>query len=111
MATHSSILAWRIPWTEEPSRLRSIGLQRVGQTEATYHTHTTSSANEHLSCYCCILMHFHFITKPSLQINSFNNKRLVGLLPTCLAISVLSLLLSHTPSSGLNFLVAEKILY
>ena len=30
MATHSSILAWRIPWTEEPSRLQSVGLQRVG---------------------------------------------------------------------------------
>ena len=29
MATHSSILVWRIPWTEEPSRLQSIGLQRV----------------------------------------------------------------------------------
>jgi len=30
MATHSSILAWRIPWTEEPGRLQSTGLQRVG---------------------------------------------------------------------------------
>ena len=30
MATHSSILAWRIPWTEEPGRLQSIGLERVG---------------------------------------------------------------------------------
>ena len=30
MATHSSILAWRIPWTEEFGRLQSIGLQRVG---------------------------------------------------------------------------------
>ena len=29
MATHSSILAWRIPWTEEPGRLRSMVLQRV----------------------------------------------------------------------------------
>ena len=29
MATHSSILAWRMPWTEEPGRLQSIGLQRV----------------------------------------------------------------------------------
>ena len=29
MATHSRILAWRIPWTEEPGRLQSIGLQRV----------------------------------------------------------------------------------
>ena len=31
MATHSSIVAWRILWTEEPGRLWSIGLQRVGQ--------------------------------------------------------------------------------
>ena len=30
MATHSNILAWRIQWIEEPSRLQSIGLQRVG---------------------------------------------------------------------------------
>ena len=30
MATHSSLLAWGIPWTEEPGRLRSIGSQRVG---------------------------------------------------------------------------------
>ena len=30
MATHSSILAWRIPWTEKPGRPQSMGLQRVG---------------------------------------------------------------------------------
>ena len=30
MATHSSILAWRIPWTEEPGRLQSMGSQRIG---------------------------------------------------------------------------------
>ena len=30
MATHSSILAWRIPWTEEPDGLQATGLQRVG---------------------------------------------------------------------------------
>ena len=30
MATHSSVLAWRIPWTEEPGRLRSMGSQRIG---------------------------------------------------------------------------------
>ena len=28
-ATHSSILAWKIPWTEEPSRLQSMGVHRV----------------------------------------------------------------------------------
>ena len=31
MATHSSILAWKIPWTEEPGRLQSMGSQRVRQ--------------------------------------------------------------------------------
>ena len=30
MATHSSILAWEIPWTQEPGGLQSMGLQRVG---------------------------------------------------------------------------------
>ena len=43
MATHSSILAWRIPWTEEPGGLRSVGLQRVGhdwRDLARMHKHT-----------------------------------------------------------------------
>ena len=35
MATHSSTLAWKIPWTEDPSRLESMGLQRVGHDWAT----------------------------------------------------------------------------
>ena len=30
LATHSSILAWKIPWTEEPHGLQSVGLQRAG---------------------------------------------------------------------------------
>ena len=33
MATHSTILAWRIPWTEEPGRLQSMGLQELDTTE------------------------------------------------------------------------------
>ena len=35
MATHSSILAWRIPWTEEPGKLQSMGLHRVRHDGAT----------------------------------------------------------------------------
>ena len=35
MATHSSVLAWRIPWTEEPCRLQSMGFQELDMTEAT----------------------------------------------------------------------------
>ena len=33
--THSSVLSWRIPWTEEPGRLQSVGLQRVGHDRVT----------------------------------------------------------------------------
>ena len=35
MATHSSIIAWEIPWTEESGGLQSIGSHRAGQTEVT----------------------------------------------------------------------------
>ena len=34
IATHSNILAWEIPWTDKPSRLQSMGLQRVEHKEA-----------------------------------------------------------------------------
>ena len=37
MATQSSILAWKIPWTEEPGELQSMGLQRVGRNRAAEH--------------------------------------------------------------------------
>ena len=36
MATPSGILAWRIPWTEEPGRLQSIGLQGVGHNQSNF---------------------------------------------------------------------------
>ena len=37
MAPHSSTLAWKIPWTEEPGRLQSMGSLRVGQTDFNFH--------------------------------------------------------------------------
>ena len=40
MATHSSIPAWRIPWTEEAGGLQSMGSQRVSHDRATKHAHT-----------------------------------------------------------------------
>ena len=48
MATHSSILAWRIPWMGESGRLQSMGLQRVGHDWATS-LHFTSKEQH---CYC-----------------------------------------------------------
>ena len=43
MATHSSILAWRIPWTEEPGGLQSTGCRESGTSEALEHARVSSS--------------------------------------------------------------------
>ena len=45
MAAHSNILAWRIPWKEEPGRLQSMGLQRIGQDWVTKPPHMDSVQN------------------------------------------------------------------
>ena len=51
MATLSSILAWRIPWTEEPDGIQSMGSQRIGQDRVTEHTiNFYSSLGVNLKC-------------------------------------------------------------
>ena len=40
LATHSSVLVWRVPWTEEPGGLQSVGLQSRDTTEANERAHT-----------------------------------------------------------------------
>ena len=50
MATHSSTIAWKIPWAEEPGRLQSMGQQRVGHDCATNDT------------FCAIYCSFHILT-------------------------------------------------
>ena len=47
MAVHSSILAWEIPWTEEPGRLQSTGSQRV--------SHDLATNNHNNNLYICII--------------------------------------------------------
>ena len=57
MATHSRILAWRIPQTEEPGRLQSRGLQRVRHNLTTEHACTRKlkiTFVAHLVCTVCI---------------------------------------------------------
>ena len=49
MATHSSILAWRIPRTEEPGQLQSMGSQRVGHNWACKYSHTHTHTPRHLA--------------------------------------------------------------
>ena len=57
-ATNSSTLTWKIPWTEEPGRLQSTGLQRVGHYWATSLTSfllsTCSGLRDLQFCFCCI---------------------------------------------------------
>ena len=69
-ATHSSILAWRIPWTEESSRLQSIGLQRVGHNWSNlagmpiFIVSNTSSNPTGLLCFLSVLI---FLRKGDIQ--------------------------------------------
>ena len=46
MATHSCILAWKIPWTEEPGGLQSMESQSVGHDQVTEHIHTQTQGSE-----------------------------------------------------------------
>ena len=46
MATHSSILAWKIPWTEEPGGLQSMGLQKVRHILVTKHQQQSQELQE-----------------------------------------------------------------
>ena len=54
MATHSSILAWRIPWREEPGRLQSMGSQRVGHDKESDMTKSRTRLSDFTSS-----LHFH----------------------------------------------------
>ena len=46
MATHSNILAWKVPWTEEPGGLQSMGSQRIGHDRATEHAHAYEKGHQ-----------------------------------------------------------------
>ena len=55
VATHSSILAWEIPWTEEPGRLQFMGIQRIVQDLATETTTVTSDVNHLAMCLFVVI--------------------------------------------------------
>ena len=62
MATHSNILAWRIPWTEEPGGLQSMGSQESDMTE---HAHTTQQTSlKDISSFCSTTYTFTVIWRP-----------------------------------------------
>ena len=96
IATHSSILAWRIPWTEEPGRQQSMGSQEVDTNEwlsmhTLTHTHThthTHTEDEYLGCQSHPTVHFFNVKRlywpmlhrgvcqnpPSVRVDQFLNK-------------------------------------
>ena len=94
MAAHSSILAWRIPWTEEPGRLRSMGSQRVehdwvakhSRTHTRAHTHTHTHTHTH---------HIPWLDAPVLCLLSWQRH------VESFSHWVIHLVFSHNPSSFL----------
>ena len=65
MATFSSILAWKIPWTEEPGRLQSVKSQRVRQDLVTEHRAETQLYLTHLASGllpCDVMKTFFFFS-------------------------------------------------
>ena len=99
MATHSSILAWRVPWTEEPGGLQAIGSQRVDMTEATEHVPT---------CYQGLRIHpFFLIPHQASDIHPSHDFRFHSVPGTCLMVVVMGkvrLALDVTaPKTGANF--------
>ena len=55
MTTYSSVLAWRIPWTEEPGRLQSMGSQRVGHDLATKEQRRRKTKTKSLTLHHTVL--------------------------------------------------------
>ena len=63
IATHSSILAWKFPWTEEPGGLQSMGSQRVGHNLASEHIFVPTQDLHHYMVYKVIRIFCHlFLT-------------------------------------------------
>ena len=82
MATHSSILAWRIPWEEERGRLQSMGCKQPDTIERRTHTHT------HTHTHTCFVLQFpdsntrwrHYITKTHAAVLAYDSRSLEFLL-------------------------------
>ena len=59
MATHSSTLAWKIPWTEKPGKLQSMGLQRVGHDWETFLSFDSKHDSQYkVVSYCGFNLYF-----------------------------------------------------
>ena len=78
MATHSSTLAWKIPWTEEPGRLQSMGSQRVWHDWATSLSLCGTKIHSNNSCWVALQPFRSRYTKQSDAFPEFTQQNLRG---------------------------------
>ena len=75
MATHSNILAWKIPWTEEPDRLQSMEWQRVRHYRVSTHTHTHTDTHTHTHTHthrwCTVLQVYSKVIHKSIYVCTY----------------------------------------
>ena len=64
MATHSSILAWKVPWTEEPDELQSMGLQKSNMTMTEHTIGMKRRLTEVLICICLVIIMLRIFSYP-----------------------------------------------
>ena len=94
MATHSSILAWRIPWTEAPDGLQSMGLQRAGHDWATNTQIGKKLEIQFLSC----ASHISSAQKPHIASSSHTRQCQCKILPLWQKVLLDSIVLKHFPN-------------
>ena len=83
MPTHSRILAWKFPWTEEPAGIQFMGLQGVGHDLVTEHAHTHTSVSDFFSFLKDILTGYSVLNQ---LIFSFSTQKM----SYCLVVSIAS---------------------
>ena len=79
MAAHSSILAWKIPWTEEPGGLQSVGSKRVRHEWAHTYTHTFDWTELNVYMYICVCVCYHYLTKSGMGHSLILKKKIIFL--------------------------------
>ena len=92
MATHSSILAWRIPWTEEPGELQSMGSQRVRYDRMTNTFNHFQDAPD-----CCFAKKYYLMFIPKMANLCFDNTKM-NLTALLLWASVVAQMVKNLPA-------------
>ena len=101
MATHSNILAWRIPWTEEPGRLQCMGSQRGGHNLATEYPRMHALSNVWRPTQCPALSRCLINTLTNLWMNKAYSSQDVSLaIPPLPGIGKIALLWPSTVQTG-----------